>query len=69
MTKQLDNTMIRELSADELLVVSGAKPKEAQAARYEAYPGIEMNMGMIKLYVNSQCWNAWVGRSSAGGCR
>jgi hypothetical protein len=25
MTRQLDNTMIRELSADELLVVSGAQ--------------------------------------------
>jgi hypothetical protein len=29
-----ENTMIRELNADELDVVSGAKPKEADAGRY-----------------------------------
>lgn len=36
MSQKLENTMIRELSADELLAVSGAAPMEAEAGRYNA---------------------------------
>jgi hypothetical protein len=65
MTGKLENAMLRELSANELDVVSGAKPMEAEAGRYTTG-----DWGWINWQVDNAagCWLAFIGDVGIGGC-
>lgn len=57
MIGQLDNTMMRELSADELLAVSGAKPMEAEAGRYQLEYNERFNfLGLTWFFQGGEGW-------------
>jgi hypothetical protein len=56
MAYEPENTMVRELNDDELVVVSGAKPMEAQAGRYQAPAALAANPIIVRIATQAAVW-------------